>query len=206
MAIQRKTYMKSRFINLLKNNKFYIFFKGVNKRFEMSFTNPRWFAYYECICDEILNTPTALSMGGWRDWENQKKKTQPIKWFLFEKLTEHFYTVIKFPKTLKWMYVEYINPKNKLKFKHLDKHYNDTSDILFYICFETFENFVNRENPFEYPERYRSYNEIADIYEWWLKRKNTNTTELANVNFMIFQLEDQIWLMRLMKIRQELWD
>ena len=46
-----------------------------------------------------FNRPTALSLEGWDEWNEDTEKKYPIKWFLFETIPDMFNCKIWWPIT-----------------------------------------------------------------------------------------------------------
>ena len=89
-------------------------------------------------------------------------------------------------------------------FKHEESL--DVSDQIFYINFELFERFVEREEPFKYYDEYKEDTEfeakleLSDLmflYSWWQTRKIKKFEEVSQ--------EDREMLERLIKLSYRFW-
>lgn len=75
--------------------------------------------------EKLSNKPYSETEQGWSLWENQAKKSYPIRFFLFETLVDFIdHNIFTKLKNLKWAILHRIHPKyiyHKLRIKKLNK-------------------------------------------------------------------------------------
>lgn len=87
-----------------------------------------------------------------------------------------------------------------LSIRSLDSNFHDRCDILLHASFQILVDFVEKEEPqesisWEAADEKKIWEEIQSLYEWW-KNRNANVKNTE---------EDQVNLLRLVKIRLYLW-
>lgn len=146
------------------------------------------------------------NIGKEQEWERIAKKKHPFKYYVIYKGIDKLeYLQDKFNKFL-FKSSCFLKPRNKFTFKYVPNDYMDLSDQIFYINFEMFERFVEREEPFKYYDEYKEDTEfeakleLSDLmflYSWWQTRKIKKFEEVSQ--------EDREMLERLIKLSYRFW-
>ena len=180
-----------------------------------------------------LNKPKCGTSKEWKQWEEQSKKSHPVKYFLSETFPIFFGRIKnRISDGIYWVkYRTMPRHKYHLVKTGLSPGYYDKDALILHACFNLLKDFVEVEKPFEHFEIKDDNNsilehwkEISDIYQWWTvirpKREEPNSPISDNwwedPKVMEWALkcgdleaacdkEDEEMLIRLMKVRLHLW-
>jgi hypothetical protein len=89
----------------------------------------------------------------------------------------------------------------KLKIESLDNEWIDSDDLMLHSCFQILKDFVEKENGdtlINYESHKDFVDEVRFLYNWWVERIKKITTDKQ-------MEEDDLMLIRLIKIRTMLW-
>lgn len=177
-----------------------------------------------------LPKPYALSIKQWEDWHSDMKKKYPIRYFLQETLVffikSHF--IWKISRIFYWLrchtYTKYHlidirDKKNNYKWGYIDPR-----EKLLFSSFKILKDFIEKElamdtykNLDDFVKNYENttkddpysthwvdaYKEIAILYKWWTVDRSDIINSIEDYNKD--QMDNEM-LLRLIKIREYLWD
>jgi hypothetical protein len=141
--------------------------------------------------DWKLDKPSAAGIGEWDDWHSEAKANHPIRYFLQETLPDTFHTVWMhtarpFTRAY-WALMYRFHPKhqyNVIKPRTLEPNYHEVQTRILHSVMEClvydYEGESNRYVWYWNEDHLHAYNEMIEIYNWWLKEYPNRDDNFVN--------------------------
>lgn len=178
-----------------------------------------------------LDEPHAMSFDEWDDWEEKKKREQPVAWFVRRTVPRFFSRKWRewIHEPWYWLKCRVWHRWNVIHIRTLPPTWMDRDDTLLHAAFQIFTDFVEFEEPAEFrysreeyggfwdgcEARLKGYDEMHALYNWWKverpARKEPEEGDGVDWGKELLAAdrrwddEDNAMLKRLVDIRKSLW-